>query len=229
MRTWTRESTAGKGLLRQDKEGQEEDLKYCFSPSELCDATRGGCSFKLPCLCPCCSSSQNTLNSPPLEGMKTYKSNILSSVKQEGTARAQLSHCICISSQSWVCLAHDPCTALLPPCAGGVTSVGCIFGLPSSWVQPLRNTGKRLEEEGAIGAFLPSPLHLGQYSYLKVPQVPALSDPCPEALMTPPPPLPSKGHRGVVSCCFKPPAAALHLPGSYTLSNSPARITQCWG
>lgn len=130
--------------------------------------------------------------------MKAYKSsNILPSVKRSATTQADATHSIFISagaSPGRVWRKSSALTARLLLSGGGATSAGCISLFPGigdlqadSANEKHRPEAGRVEE-GRVGVFLPSPLHLGQHSCLKAPMVPALSlsDPLPWALITPP-------------------------------------------
>lgn len=173
MRTWMGESTLGKWLLRQKKEGQEQDHRHPCSLSEPLAMLQVE-----PAVLAAGPSSMQVLlpgtpfaPSPPPEGTKTSESsNILSSVKRSATTPIDHHHCTFISAEpvlhwSGPRVLHCPCPA---PRGRGETSAGFISLLPqvrdfqaSSQIQPMKSTGKRLEagrrEGGGISPFLSPP------------------------------------------------------------------------
>ena len=115
MRTWTGESTLGKWLLRQKKEGREQDHRHPCSHSEppatlqVRPAIPAAGPWPMQCLeCP---------SHPPPEGTKTSESsNILPSVKRSATTPIDRHHCTFISAEpvlrwSGPRVPHCPCPA----------------------------------------------------------------------------------------------------------------------
>lgn len=185
MRTWTGESTLGKRLLRQKKEGQEQDHWHPCSHSELPAIPAAG-PWSMQVLLP----GMPFAPSPPPEERKTSESsNILSSVKRSATTPIDRHHCTFISAEpvlhwSGPRVPHCPCPALQ-----GRWGNLCRLHLPAPssqrlpGFQPNSANEKHRQEarKGRVGEFLPSSPHLGQHSGLKALVVPALflSDPGP--------------------------------------------------
>lgn len=169
MRTWTGESTLGKWLLRQKKEGREQDHRHPCSHSEppatlqVRPAIPAAGPWPMQCLeCP---------SHPPPEGTKTSESsNILPSVKRSATTPIDRHHCTFISAEPvlrWSGPKSRTALVLLSK-GGGETSAGFISPIPqvrdfqaSSQIQPMKSTGKRLEagrrEGGGISPFFSPP------------------------------------------------------------------------
>lgn len=179
MRTRTRESTLGKGLLMQKKEGQN---KTAGTNSAVWSHLRC-CKRSLLFPAAVLWSLQVLLPGMPF-AMKTKSSNILPSVKRSATTQADATHSIFISARASpgrVWRKRPALTALRLLSGGGATSAGCISPFPGigdlqadSANEKHRPEAGRVEG-GRVGVFLPSPLHLGQHSCLKAPMVPALS------------------------------------------------------
>ena len=177
---------SGKGASEAEERGTEQDRRYQLSRLEAPAMRQGE-----PAVSGCCAlvpAGPPPWNALRHENLQVLQHSVICEAFSDHPGQRRSLHFHFCPSQSWVCLAHEPCTACPSPAQRGRgTSARCISPLPEIGdlqAEPAnekhRPAAARVEG-GRVGVCLPSPLHPGQHSCLKAPMAPALSlsDPCP--------------------------------------------------